>query len=316
MADQLDKTKAKMSDSMLDTVGTKHIFQFLRSDGFLDGWRFLSKRPKPTWVLNAKGSQTLPNLTMIKTPEGFYHFYAQVSLPKMLFGHNARLPKQNEVIEGLEIMSKYAKEQSGLPFEMETATVSLIHFAYDIHLTEPEVWKMVEKLSKRKLKPLHKQFFEDTTIYFTPKSKSKQIRIYPKFQEVLSKRNATDEAIYYADGNLRFEYAFREKSAIDALVKKYKLPNSQTQTLLTAKVSDLVISELLEKLNFFELLTTEKTNLEILLEHFSAKRASALDGFLNLIKLRGEGFYKDKSLGFSRSVYSRNVRDCRKAKVW
>ncbi|HEX8289651.1 MAG TPA: phage/plasmid replication protein [Pyrinomonadaceae bacterium] len=301
---------------MPDTVGIKHYFQGLPNEYAKDTWRFLKRAKNPTWVYNEKSEKTLPNLTLVTTPDGISHLLVQVSLPKLLFGHNAKLPNQTEVDYGLKLMAEYAEEKSGLPFDAETATVSLIHYAYDIHLTEPIVWKMIEKLAKRKLKPLRKQFYDDATIYFTPKSKAKQIRIYPKYQEILSDKKATDEAIHYANGNLRFEYAFREKSSIDALVKKYGLPNSYAQTLLTEQVSDLVISELLNSLNFFDLLNDDKTALQLLREHFPTKKAMDLRGFIEMVNEYGENFYKDKSIGYSKDSYYRNMRQCRKAKVW
>ncbi|HEY0428415.1 MAG TPA: phage/plasmid replication protein [Pyrinomonadaceae bacterium] len=301
---------------MLDTLGTKHYFPILPCDDFKDSWKFLSKKKNPTWILNNKGAETLPNLTIVNTPNGLWHLSAQVSLPKLLFGHNARLPNQTEVNHGLKLMAEYAEEKSGLPFDAQTATVSLIHFANDIHLTEPEVWRMIERLSKKKLKLLRKQFFEDSTLYFTSRGRTSQIRIYPKLQAVLSEKNATDEAISCADGNLRFEKCYLEKNAIDSLVKRLGLPDSKARTLLTEKVSDLVLSELLESLNFFELLTREKTELDRLRESFPMKKAYSLRGFLEAVKEYGENFYKDSRHKLSKSSYCRNVRDCRKAKTW
>lgn len=301
---------------MLDTVGIKHYFRTLPCDDFKRIWRPLSKYKMPTWIYNAKGSKTLPNLTITNTPNGIYHLSAQVSLPKLLFGHNARLPNQDEVRQGMRQMAEYTEEISGLPFDAQTATVSLIHFAKDIQLTEPEVWKAIEKLSKKKLEPLRKNFYEDSTLYFTSKAKTSQIRIYPKFHAVLSEKGAPEQSKREARGKLRFEYCLLEKTSIDAIVKKLGLPDSKAQTLLTENVSDLVLSKLLEKLHFFELLSADKTNLEILLEHFPAKRAGFLDGFMNLVKLCGKDFFRDETSGFSKSSYSRNVRDCKKAKIW
>ena len=301
---------------MLDTVQTKHYYQTLTCDDFQRDWQYLSNARNPTWIFNAKGSDTLPNLTMVFTPNGIWHLSAQVSLPKMMFGHNARLPYQDVVNQGLQKVAEYIEEKSGLPFDAQTATVSLIHFAADIHLTEPGVWQAIERLSKRNLKPLLKNFFEDSTLYFTSRARAKQIRIYPKVQAVLDEKGATAQAISAANGNLRFEYCLLKKSSIDSLVKRCGLPDSTAQSLLNEKVSNFVISELLEKLNFFELLANDKTELEILLEHFPAKKGMSLRGFLQMVKEHGENFYKDKTLGFSKDSYYRNVRDCRKAKVW
>jgi len=133
---------------MLDTVGIKHFYQSLMCDEFLRCWHYLSNKRNPTWTLNAKGSETLPKLTMIQTPNGIRHLSAEVSLPKMLFGHNARLPNQAEVIEGLQMISNYVESKSGLSFDIPTATVSLIHYTKDICLGEPEVLKIIKHSHK------------------------------------------------------------------------------------------------------------------------------------------------------------------------
>ncbi len=311
----MDDHRAKTSDSMLDTVGIKHFYKALSCDDFKRKWKYLSNARHPTWIHNAKGSETMPNLTMILTPNGIYHLSAQVSLPKLLFGHNARLPNQQEVNQGLQIMAEYTEGTSGLPFDVQTATTSLIHFANDIQLTEPGVWQMVEKLSKTQMKPLRKNFYEDSTLYFTSRAKTRQIRIYPKLQAVLDEKNATKQAIEEANGNLRFEYCLLKKSAIDSLVSRYGLPDNKAQNLLTENVSDRLTSELLERLNFFDLLSNNKTSLVILREHFPTKKAMNLCGFLQMEKEYGRNFYKDESLGISKDSYYRCLRDCRKAKV-
>lgn len=316
MAAQSDKPKAKTSDSMLDTVGTKHIFPFLQSDSFLDGWRFLSKYRNPTWTLNAKGSITLPNLTVIKTPNGLWHLYAQVSLPKMLFGHNARLPNQAEVSEGLKMMSEYTQAKSGLPFDSATATVSLVHFANDFLLSEFNVLPTIYRLSEKTLRNMDKLFYNDSTLYFKSKGRSREIRIYGKFKEVVSRKNSNSEEIEKARGVLRFEHCLLKSYAIDSIVNKLSLPDKTTKSLLNEAVSNFAISEALESLNFYELLSSDKTNLEILLEQFPARKAMNLCGFLEMLNLRGEHFYKDETLGFSKDSYFRDAKDCRKAKVW
>ncbi len=302
---------------MLDTVGIKHFYQSLVCNDFKKHWRFLLDNGKKTWVFNAKGSKTLPNLSLFQRGNSLWHLTAQVSLPKMLFGHNARLPNQSEVLEGLKMISEYVEEKSGLPFDYEAASVYLIHYAKDICFdTESEVWKMVEKLSKRRIKPLRKNFYEDSTIYFTAKGKTRQIRIYPKLQEVLSRKYPSAEASKMAKAVLRFENSLLKKSSIDSLIKKYELSDNTPGSLLTENISDLVISEILKNLNFFELISGGKTNLDILKEHFPTRKAMNLCGFLQMVAENGEGFYKDESHGFSRDSYFRDVKDCRKAKLW
>ncbi len=203
-----------------------------------------------------------------------------------------------------------------MPFDISTATVNLVHFAYDIHLGESEVWETILKLSAKKLPPLRKIFYQDTTLYFTAQGRTSQIRVYPKLQEVLSKRNATAEAIEMAKGVLRFEHSFLKPYSIDSFVKRHSLPDKTTLSLLNENVSDLAITEVLDNLNFYELLTNDKTKLDILREHFPTRKAMNLGGFLEMVNQRGENFYKDETLGFSRDSYYNDMRNCRKAKVW
>jgi hypothetical protein len=299
---------------MLDTVQIKHFFQSLNCDDFQRHWHYLSKARNPTWTLNAKGSETLPNLTMIFTPNGIWHLSAEVSLPKILFRHNARLPNQVEVFEGLQMISEYVEANSGLHFDAKTATVSRVDFAKDFPLSEAKVFQVIKKLSDKILPRMDKLLYNDSTLYF--KAKTRQIRIYGKFREVLSRKYAKPEYIKIAKGILRFEHCLLKNYAVDLIVKELSLPDKTTHSLLTQDVSDFVMSKVLESLNFYELITSDKTNLESLLEHFQTRKAMNLCGFLEMLKLRGELFYKDETLGFSKDSYFRDAKDCRKAKVW
>ena len=104
----------------------------------------MSKARNPAWTLNAKDSETLPSLTMIQTPNGIWHLSAEASLPKTLFGHNARLPNQSEVLEGLEMISEYVEANSGLHFDAKTATVSRVDFAKDFLLSEAKISQLIK----------------------------------------------------------------------------------------------------------------------------------------------------------------------------
>lgn len=303
-----------MSAWMFDTVGLKHLFRILPCEDFKKNWKRL-QRNFPTWICNHKGKETLPNLTIFQTPDHLYHFEAQVSLPKMLFGHNARLPNQEEADAGLRFICKYAEEMSGLPFPLDTATVYLVHYTYDAKLLESQVWLTLYKLAKRKMRGRIKQFYEDETVYFTSKGGTIQIKIYSKLNEVTNRKRVLVDAVRYADGTLRFEVAFLEMSAITALVKKLDFPERTAKYLLTEGVSRFVLNEVLEKLNYYELLDNSETDLDVLLKHFPTKKAMLLRGFRQMQEEHGDQFYKDERHGISKDVFYAMQRDCRKAKV-
>jgi hypothetical protein len=301
---------------MLDTVGIKHYFRYLPKEFIWNNWQKKYEANNPTWILNEKSEVTLPNLTLVKTPNNFWHLSAQVSLPKFIFGHNAKLPTQNEVNQGLERLGEYVEKKSGLNFNVETATVYLIHFTYDIHLTDPIVWKMIGKLSKRNLKSFRNMFIEGETVYFRTNSKKKHIQIYSKLKETLDSKCFLPEAVEYAKGNLRFECAFLNKKEVKALSKNLGLTDCFVQTVLNENVSIQVISKVLDDLNFFDLLNFDKSTFQILSETFPTKKAMDLSGFLEAINNLGKDFYKNEVHSISKSTYDRKVRDCIKAKVW
>ncbi|NNE98004.1 MAG: hypothetical protein HKN25_03180 [Pyrinomonadaceae bacterium] len=253
---------------------------------------------------------------MIQTPNGLWNLFAEVSVPKMLFGHNSRLPKQDEVAECLKMITEYVESVTALPFNARQATVAMIHFAYDLHLSKADVLPIIHNLSSRTLKHLEKLFYNDSTLYFQNKKKSRIIRIYSKWLEVLSRKDATEEENNAAIGVLRVEVCLMKARTINAFVKKHSLPAKRSVNLIDQKISMCAILEILDELDFFELVTNEKSDLELLLERYNARTAMTLTGFNEMVGHFGERFYKDESFGFSKHCYYSDARKCRDAKIW
>lgn len=301
---------------MIDTVQLKHCFIRRLSDEELRelGAVRIDSRRNRIFALNPKYDRTLPRLTLIITPDGIMHLSAECSIPKMLFGHNSRLPSQTEIFDACEKISRYVKEATGLDFDAATATVSIVHFAVDIDLGEQGAYEAINRLTRIKMKGLAKLVYDDTTVYFN--RKSKEIRIYPKFQEVVAKGKMTMEALEAARGNLRFEYCLLNKYGVDSHVKRLGLKDSKAISLLNTEVSDRLFLELFREIDFPCLLTNDKSNLQMLKDRFTGRKAMTLDGFLNTVDQFGPLFYKDPSHGFKKGAYYRAVSDCRKAGVW
>lgn len=310
------RIRLKNEIEMIDTIEIKHFYQVLPVEKFKEDWNYLSRKNFPTWALNNKGEKTLPNLTILQTPNGVYHLSAEVSLPKMLFGHNARLPNQAEVIKGLNMISEYTKLNSGLPFDTASATVSKIHYAFDVLLSQSEVLPTIKRLADKSLKRMNKLFFDDSTLYFQTEKKTQIIRFYSKLIEVLSKKDVSAEVIKLATGVLRIENCFLKPRIINSFVDRNSLADKTAISLLNENVSELAISQVFEDLNFFEMLSNGKSNLDVLLENYEPTKAWRLFGFLEMVRQHGENFYKNESLAISKGIYYANLRDCRKAKVW
>ena len=165
-----------------------------------------------------------------------------------------------------------------------------------------------------KLKGLQKRFCEDTTLYFG--NKSREVRIYPKLQEVYAKGRSTRDAIDAARGNLRFEYCLLNPYGVTSHAERLGLPDSTVKSLITKNVSDAIFSKLFSEIDFPNLVTNDKSNLERLKEHYSTRKAIRLTGFLEMIREYGELFFKDRIHRFSKDSYYYAVRQCRKADAW
>lgn len=164
-----------------------------------------------------------------------------------------------------------------------------------------------------KLKGLQKRFCEETTLYFG--NKSREVRIYPKLQEVYAKGSSRD-AIDAARGNLRFEYCLLNRYGVTSHAERLGLPDSTVKSLITKSVSDAIFSELFREIDFPHLITDGKSNLERLKEHFSTTTAIRLAGFLEMVREYGEMFFKDPIHRFSKASYYYAVRQCRQAGAW
>jgi hypothetical protein len=172
---------------MLDTLQIKKFYPraYAADDFQRIGASLIPSRRNRIYVLNPEKHSTVPRITFIITPNGLMHVSAECSVPKMLFGFNSRLPSEDETLEGLQIISQYTASKTGLDFDAFNAKVGIAHFANDVKLGERDVYAAVGRLARCKMKGLLKHVVEDTTIYF--KNKSREVRIYPKLQEVYAR---------------------------------------------------------------------------------------------------------------------------------
>ncbi len=301
---------------MLDTLQIKKCYTRALRDEELNriGAIAISSRRNRIFALNPVKDSPLPRITFIFTPDEIMHVSAECSIPKLLFGFNSRLPSEDETLLGLQMISEYTTAITGLDFDAMNATVSLAHFANDIQLGEPGVYAAIDSTSRIKMKGLLKHVVDDTTLYFS--RKSKEVRIYPKLQEVFAKGKVRPEAIEAARGNLRFEYCLLNKYGIDSHVRQLGLENSKATRFLTQAASDATFVRLFGEIDFPNLVTNERSNIELLEERFTVAKAMRLTGFLELVFRHGENCYKDSTLRLKKATYYRNVLDCRKAGVW
>ncbi|MFM9903625.1 MAG: phage/plasmid replication protein [Pyrinomonadaceae bacterium] len=257
----------------------------------------------------------LPRISIYRDYSARTHIEARVSLPNLLFGHNASLPEPDDVYTGLQCMSDYISERTGRYFDAFTAIVTQIDYCTDIHVGEENLMSELKKLASRRLSRCIRQFFENTTLYFTSKSRKYQVRIYSKLDEVLANRPSNSHAIEAARGNLRFEICLRDKRTVVQRTKRLHPRAFTAAEMFTQDLSDRIFQDLFQRLTWAPALPDQVNPLELILKKYRSNHGLALFGFVQAINHYGADPTRLSLLGISRSTYYRNQRQLKECGI-
>lgn len=304
---------------MIDTISLKHATKGLTEQRLLDlGAKSKPRQPNPTWYLNEEKGSPMPRITIIKSPVGELHVYTECSIPRLLYGHNARLPKSDEEIQQAVIqICTHVERTLGIDFDAKTATIAKIHLARDYQLgaAANRAWlalfdKRIRHFPKRNLSA---EDGEALTLYFNGKSKRRNsvICIYPKHDDVLAK-SGSQEALQASEGMLRIEYRANNPTGIRSLRKRLSI-DDERELLTSDRVSDL-FERIEGELNFPGCVTSNKPPMAMLLEKYPRRKARSLCGFLEERKLLGDAALR--STASERKRFNRLRRECEAAGVW
>jgi hypothetical protein len=306
---------------MIDTIKISHLYLKMPCPEELKqhGWQILygeNTGGHSSWFYKEKKGDGNPYLSLFVAPDGKTYQSATVSIPSFIFGSNVRLPNQSEITEGLDLISEYVTEKSGLEFNAHTATVWEVHFTKDYFVSEAAMQRTLSKLSEMNIPRFDKGGYSDTTLYFHSKGTGKQaqkprtICIYDKHAERL-KKSSSQDYIRQAEGIMRLEFRYNTTGAVKRFVKTLSLPNREAHTIFSQTVSDAVLAPVERQI----LLLLEETDTQnpviSLTRAYGKRRTATLIQFLFYQNHFGTDFYKIKSLGFSRSAYYDCQKDCR-----
>lgn len=273
---------------------------------------------RSSWSYKEDGQY--PYLSLFVAPDWKVYLSARVSLPTFLFGSNVRLPDQSEVMQGLDMLSTYVTEKSGLDFDAQTATAWEAHFTKDYFVGEFMMQQAISKLSEMSIPRFDKGGYGDSTLYFHSKGTGKQtqkprtICIYDKHAECLKKRSSQNYA-RQAEGMLRLEFRYQTTDAVKRLVEGFHLPNREAQTIFTKAVADTVLAPIEKQVLLLLEETDTQNHIIKLTQAYGKTRAAALIQFLVYLYQFGSDFYKIESLEFSRSAYYSCQKDCREVGI-
>ena len=145
---------------------------------------------------------------------------------------------------------------------------------------------------------MQKQYFDDSTLYFSTKGRAKQVRIYSKLSELLDKNECRREVLDAARDKIRFELIFRKPAVIQTVARRFSNGDTKAANLLRKKVSDSIFDKLFLELRVADIqLSQNKTRLQRLLENFRCPKAMQLNSFNELVNLYGPQFYRIEQLG-------------------
>jgi len=304
---------------MIDTLSLKNTSYTLDAGMLAElGATAKAGRRNPTWVINPNKGTLSPAITILQTPDGVFHIYAECSIPRLLFGHNARLPNtEDEVQHGIDRICEYVQDRLGMRFDKARAIITKIHLTRDYHLGDAAN-RAVFALFDKRLRHFAKRVItaqdgEAITLYFNYLSKRRNcvICIYPKYAEVLAK-NGPPDALEAAEGNLRIEYRSNTVMGVRSLCRRFGVEHAGE--LLTSEFSACVFRSIEAELHFPECISQEESPLSKLLAVYTPGKAYRLFGFLEMRRLRGD--VELTKTDSERRRFNDARRDCERAGVW
>ncbi len=284
------------------------------------GWKaapYQNSDDPTAFFYNAAKNEGKPRLTLSRNRNFMWNLRAEVSLGSWLYGSNQHLVNERELFEGLNLLSEYVEDLSGIAFDAQTERVSRVDFTRDFQVGENFVIPIIAKFAGLTLPRYQRVCYADESVYFKNsllKNKlNKQIKIYSKHHETLA--NSTDSAAQdKAKGILRLEVSY-QKSAVNRLAKSFKLPKHHANHILTLKTSENAIAWAMKMLHFEKLATAESSKVEELFEFYDTPAALSRIGYLFMKKNYGDDFPNLPFIKASPKTFKRYEDDCRRAGV-
>ncbi len=237
---------------------------------------------------------------------------SEVSLPKMLFGTNAKEISRSDLSTAFDLESQLVSIMIGREFDARQALIKRVDYCANFSVGESHIKAYLEAAKKSGLARRVRHIY-DTGVSF--KAACLETIIYDKGAEVAraATRNRYSATILPSGvGLLRFENRYRGK-AVTRLANKLRLNDKRASNLLTPEIASLVINERLFALGLSATVDQDDELLRRLAKKFG-KDAPTLYGLLQYRNSFGEKYWTD--LGISQSTHYRNKKKLVGAGLW
>jgi hypothetical protein len=310
-------------DLMIDTVQLRHRIPLPSANELrAQGWLPISKHGDNSWKRNQPmNTETLPRLTWRQTLSGAW-LTAEVSLPKMLYPNSVELLDDDDVGQGLMLVTQYVSDVINRRFDAATALVGRIDYYYDFEMVDSNIIRYLSLAATKSISRMTRFVVGQTTVSWRnnpKKKKSKEIKLYDKRAEVwqrLLEGKAAEAELKSASGLLRFEMSYRISDSVRYLAKKLGLPNRKAHYLLSCSIALDELGRALKLLGLDRVSPMGDERPAALRQIFGdTRQVRNLAGFLFFRDHYGEDFWKHGIGGYSRSSVYRYSTALRQAGI-
>jgi len=294
-----------------DTVIFKKPFEPL--DGVY--WRSVGFRQSKDGRLVCNGDRT--NLTVHqKGYAGKDWLMAQASLPKIVYGHNATLPNEQQARDAASWLCGYVSSVTGLIFTLEDVKAFRIDYTRDYDIQEDRAHAIALGLLPQDLPNFTRTMRCNDSVWFESQRDGqtiKEIAIYPKFTWA-SDNHEPQDVIDASRGKLRLEVRLMRKG-----LNSIKGANKPLDYLSQA-ISDTLLNEAATMLDLQRIIDARNFDFHHrLIVHACGQRSLGklgLPTFIELVERYGPDFYRMPDFHYPKSTYHKRKNELERLGIW
>jgi hypothetical protein len=298
---------------MNDTVGFQKGLQtrdvaYWRDVGFTPVWE-----GKGRLVSNCK----LARMTVFPNGYGGKDWLrVEASLPKILFGHNARLPSETEARDAALQLCNHVSSETGLIFTLDDVKAFRIDYTRDYDIQESRAHSAVFALIARDVPGYPLANRNEDSVCFEREQGGQVIRqivLYPKFKWA-NDTNQPCDVIDASREKLRLEVRFIRKGL--------KCIRGATKPLdyLSQSVSDSILNKAANMLDLQRIIDARNIDFqEMLIVHGCGQRSLGTLGlptFVELVQRYGEHFHHKPDFHYPKSTYYKRKNELVRLGIW
>lgn len=275
------------------------------------------RRGEQHYSFKDAASENSPHLFFRSAPDGRRYLSVEVSLPKLLFGHNLRLLTEAELRAALNKLSRFASERFDVEFDARAALVGRVDYCANFDVGEDKIHAYLQAAMEARPPCLKRRAIGklETVEFF---NSGRKIYLYDKNRQstaLLKRKRISTETAETARGLIRLETRFGNPVAIERmLVGRLHLPDRSATTVLNFTVARTALSEALGGFELHKPVGTIDQRIEKLQTFCGGygRKFQQLLGFIQLCDYFGQDNLLARGI-VKRASFYRYINDLRRA---